>query len=153
MDRRMPISLGVFVLTVCLATSFLPAESSQPVARPPAESLRGTWRAEIADSQALLLEFQGEAVVMTVEAQGKFNPVWSGKFTVPAEDPDNHMDWIELKAGGRSIPDNKCLYRLIGDTLLVIGGGPGSRPTHFYSGPGSEPKTLVFARVQPVRKR
>ena len=138
-------------LPVLLVACSLQAESAAPDPRATAERLRGSWRAEISDSQALLLEFQGESVGMKVEAAGSATHVWTGKFVIPAEDADCHMDWVQLKGGGRAIPDNRCLFRLAGDTLLVIGGGPATRPTHFFSGPGSEPKALIFTRVGPAK--
>ena len=44
------------------------------------------------------------------------------------------------------LSDNKCLYRCIGDTLLLIGDGPDSRPTKFLSGAGQAHRTIVFTR-------
>ena len=138
---RVAAALPVLLVACCLQ-----AESAAPDPRATAERLRGSWRAEISESQALLLKFERESVAMTVEAAGSATTVWMGKFVIPAEHADCHMDWVQLKRGGRAIPDNQCLFRLAGDTLLVIGGGPTKRPTHFFSGPGSEPKALIFMR-------
>ncbi len=138
-------------LPVLLVACSLQAESAAPDPQATAERLRGSWRAEISDSQTLLLEFEGESVGMKIEAAGSATPVWTGKFVIAAEHADCHMDWVQLKAGERAIPDNRCLFRLAGDTLLVIGGGPTTRPAHFFSGPGSEPKALIFTRESPAK--
>jgi hypothetical protein len=102
----------------------------------PGEALVGSWRADIADGQAVLLEVRGATVEMKVESNGAATSVWAGKLSFPKENADRHFDWVEIKAGDRALPDNKCLYKLSGDTLLVIGGGPSERPTKLLSGPG-----------------
>ena len=75
------------------------------------------------------------------------NPLWAGRLVISAEQPDKHLDWIERKSKSGALPNNQCLYRCIGDTLLLIGDGPDSRPTQFLSGAGKSPKTIVFTRV------
>lgn len=115
-----------------------------------AEALSGTWRADISDQYGLLLTIRNEAIEMSLDRNGAVTRLWSGRLVIPTEHSDRHMDWTGMRAGtdNRALEDNKCLYRLSGDTLLVIGGGVKERPTRFYSGPGEEPRTLVFTRIK-----
>lgn len=69
-------------------------------------------------------------------------------FGLTADRPKEFMDWTELRSETTKFPDNQCLYRLRGDTLVIIGGGPDQRPARFFSGPGAEPKALMFTRVR-----
>ena len=113
---------------------------------PPTDSvLNGKWRADVSGSQMIVLTISGTKIEMSALSEGKKLPSWTGKFIISS--PNQHMDWVELESGNTKLPDNKCLFRLSGDVLLVIGGGPNQRPTRFYSGPGTDPKTLVFLRV------
>ena len=109
--------------------------------------LNGTWRADVSDSQMIILSIQNSKIEMTAVSGGKKLPSWTGKMSISKDSPNQHMDWVELQSGSTKLPDNKCLFRLRGDTLLVIGGGPNQRPTRFDSGPGNDPKTLVFLRI------
>jgi hypothetical protein len=118
----------------------------------PIDLVRGSWRADISDLQALVLQLDKDLVELKLENDGKLVTLQKGKLSFPTEHPDRHFDWIELKAGANSVPDNQCLYRVSGDTLLVIGGGGKARPTRFYTGPGGEPRTLVFTRILPDDK-
>lgn len=127
------------VCLVALAAQPAPAQEKAPA------PLAGTWRAELSDGRAMVLAFRGDAVSMAADAAGAVTPLWAGTARFPA---DGHVDWVGLTAGGRPVPDNKCLYRVAGDTLLVIGGGPADRPTRFLTGPGPGPTTLVFTRVR-----
>ena len=63
-------------------------------------------------------------IEMSAVAGEKRLPVWVGKLTNSKDEPNQHMDWVELRSGNTKLPDNKCLYRLRDDVLLVIGGGP-----------------------------
>lgn len=141
-----------FISAVCLVLGAGQLVASERAAGGAADRLAGAWRAELSDTQALVLHFQGATVEMQSEAEGKTSPIWKGKFVIPEEQSDRHMDWTELQAGGRALPDNQCLYRLSGETLLIIGGGPKNRPTRFYTGPGPEPRTLIFTRIKPAIK-
>ena len=129
------------------ALALLAILSSGASAQEKKPALAGSWRADITDGQAVLLEVRGTAVEMKVEANGVATSLWVGKLSFPKENADRHVDWVEIKAGDRTMPDNKCLYRLSGDSLLVIGGGPIDRPTKFLSGPGAGARTLVFTRT------
>ncbi len=115
----------------------------------PLEALRGKWRAEISATQSVLLEFLGDSIEMKIETAGSAPLVMTANVVVPKEHSDQHLDWIQVKSGERPLPDNKCLYKLSGDTLLLIGGGPKERPAQFYSGPGGEPKAFILTRVEP----
>ena len=90
---------------------------------------------------------------MSAVAGEKHLPKWVGKLSISKDEPKQHMDWVELRAGNTKLPDNKCLFQLCGDVLLVIGGGPNQRPTRFYSGSGGDPKTLVFLRIMPDKEK
>ena len=111
--------------------------------------LDGTWRADVSESQLLILSIEKSKLELTAVSDGKKQPSWIGKMSITKDLPNQNMDWVELHCGGMKLPDNRCLFRLRGDTLLVIGGGPNQRPTRFDSGPGSDPKTLVFFRIDP----
>lgn len=137
-------------LAILCGLSTWPMNAAEPAPKPPNAALNGLWRAEISDSHAFLLRIEGAAIDMRVEAGPLQTTLWNGTLVVSEEHPDQHMDWTNLKSGTRVVADNRCLFRLAGDTLLVIGGGPKDRPKRFYTGPGSEPRTLVFSRVLPV---
>ena len=132
-----------------LAFAFLaiPGAELSAQEKKPGEALIGSWRADLSDNQAVLLEVRGTTVEMKVEKNATTTSVWVGKLSFPKENADRHFDWVEIKAGDRTLPDNKCLYKLSGEALLVIGGGPSERPTKFLSGPGDGARTLVFTRV------
>lgn len=142
-------AIPCFVAALLMLTlSFPAATRGQVKEAPPAERLSGSWRAELAESQALLLLIRVDEVEMKVDSGGVETSLWTAKLVIPKEHSEKHMDWVDVTQGGRALPDNKLLYRLTGNTLLVIGGGPKERPARFYSGPGGEPKTLVFTRVK-----
>jgi hypothetical protein len=132
-------------------TSFVFTWSAVAQVPRPMEALSGTWKADISDAHALVLTVGKEKVEMGLESGGAVTPLWAGMITFPDGEAARHFDWVGLKQGGTALPDNKCLYRLAGDTLLVIGGGPKARPTRFLTGPGDGPRTLVFTRVKGLR--
>lgn len=141
---RVLLLILVAVATLC---SSLPVSALAQAKEPSlAAKLAGNWRAEISESQAVLLVIRGNELEMQVDAGGAIMPAWKAKLVISKEEPDKHMDWVEVASGKRSLPDNKVLYQLAGNALLVIGGGPKDRPTRFYSGPGGEPRTLIFIR-------
>jgi hypothetical protein len=115
--------------------------------------LEGTWQASVSDSQLLVLTIENSRIELTAEINGTKEPSWTGKMSISKDSPKQHMDLIELSCGEKKLPDNKCLFRLRGDTLLIIGGGPNKRPSRFDSGPGSDPKTLVFFRVDSAKEQ
>lgn len=118
----------------------------------PNRSLDGTWRADAAETLALELSIKDHRIEMAVLNAGNRLPGWVGRVEFSKDEPTRQMDWVELRAGETMLPDNKCLFELQGNLLLVIGGGPNQRPTRFFSGPGGEPKTLVFRRVEARAK-
>src|SRR3954471_1808275 len=67
----------------------------------PGDALAGSWRADLSDGQAVLLEVSGDGVEMKTEAKGVATLVWAGKLSFPNENADRHFDWVEIKAGGR----------------------------------------------------
>lgn len=117
-----------------------------------ASTLDGTWRADVSQSQSINLSIKDSRIEMTAFAGEKQLPRWVGKLSISQDEPDQHMDWVELRSGNTKLPDNKCLFQLHGDVLLVIGGGPNQRPTRFFSGAGDDPKTLIFIRVTAKKK-
>ena len=118
---------------------------------PPTDSvLDGKWRADVSGSQMIVLTISGTKIEMSALSEGKKLPSWTGKLIISL--PNQHMDWVELRSENTKLPDNKCLFRLRDDVLLVIGGGPNQRPTKFFSGSGGDPKTLVFIRTAPKKK-
>ncbi|MFO1043073.1 MAG: hypothetical protein U0941_14880 [Planctomycetaceae bacterium] len=116
------------------------------------DALDGTWQADVTDTQAIFLSIKGTDIEMSAAAGEKRLPVWIGKLIISKDEPSQYMDWVELRSGDTKLPDNKCLYRLRGDVLLVIGGGPIHRPTKFFSSSGGDPKTLVFIRTIPEKE-
>lgn len=113
---------------------------------PKKETINGVWRADLSETQTLLLKIQDSAVEMIAVVGENQIPIWSGKLILSKENPKEHMDWVDLHSRTAKLPDNKCLYRLRNDTLLIMGGGPLLRPRRFFSGPGGEPKALLFTR-------
>jgi hypothetical protein len=116
------------------------------------ETLDGTWQVDVSDTQVFVLSIKGSDIELSTVTGEKLLPVWVGKLSVSGDERNQHMDWVQLRSGNTRLPDNKCLFRLRGDVLLVIGGGPNKRPTKFLSGSGSDPKTLVFIRTKPETK-
>ena len=116
-------------------------------------TLDGTWRADVSNSQTIILSIKDSRIEMSAVAGEKQLPRWVGKLNVSEDEPNQHMDWVELRSGNTKLPNNKCLFQLRGDVLLVIGGGPNQRPTRFFSGPGGDPKTLVFLRIRLVKEK
>lgn len=116
------------------------------------QKLDGTWQADVSDTQTIFLSIKGTDLEMSAVASEKRLPVWVGKLRISKDEPTQHMDWVELRSGNTKLPDNKCLYRLRDDVLLVIGGGPIQRPLKFFSSSGSDPKTLVFIRTTPEKE-
>jgi hypothetical protein len=136
-------------LVATMALAYLGLTAAAQVKEPTAEeALMGDWKAEVSDTHSLVLRMGKGSVEMGLDDGGAMKPLWSGKLVFPADHPERHFDWVGMSAGNVRLPDNKCLYKLAGDTLLVIGGGAGERPTRFLSGPGAEPRTLIFTRVK-----
>ncbi len=116
------------------------------------DPLDGTWQADVSDTQAIFLKIKGTNIEMSAVTGEQRLPVWIGKLSISKDEPLQHMDWVELRSGNTKLPDNKCLYRLRDDVLLVIGGGPIQRPSKFFSSSGGDPKTLVFIRTMPEKE-
>lgn len=145
--------LLLLALFPVLLLAAIPQKSGADAAKSnPADILIGTWRADISDTQSVLLQLGKHTIDWKLEAGGQVTTLMSGHYSLPKDKPESHMDWTDMKAGERDSPDNLCLYRLAGDTLLLIGGGPQNRPTKFYTGPGGEPRTLIFSRVPPEKQ-
>lgn len=146
-------SLVLVALFPVLLLAAIPPKGSTDAPKATAtDMLIGTWRADISDTQSILLHLGKGTLDWKIEAGGQVTTLMAGKYSLPKDKPESHMDWTDMKAGERESPDNLCLYRLTGDTLLLIGGGPQNRPTKFYTGPGGEPRTLVFSRVLPEKQ-
>lgn len=137
-------------LSACACSGFIFADDVELTRD---KTMDGTWRADISGSQSVVLVISGSNIEMHANAGEKRLPIWSGKMTISKENPDSHMDWTELVSGQNKLPDNRCLFRFRGDTLLVIGGGPDRRPTRFFSGPGAEPKALLFIRIEGTSEK
>ena len=111
------------------------------------ERLAGTWEAHLTPQLSIHMVIEGDNIALySVDNNGK-SLAWSGKVLVEESAPMRHLDWKQRTSTNGPLPDNQCLYRIAGETLLLIGGGPDQRPTKFLSGHGNEPKTLVFTRV------
>ena len=136
----------ISIALVLSCSNFAFADNREPTTD---SVLDGKWRADVSGSQMIVLTISGTKIEMSAVSGGKKLPSQTGKLNISKDSPNQHMDWVELESGNTKLPDNKCLFRLRGDVLLVIGGGPNHRPTRFYSGPGSDPRTLVFVRIDP----
>ena len=149
--RGLPPIFGFTGIVLALACqAFALAEDTKPFTE---YTLEGSWRADVSISQTIILSIQVTRIEMSAVAGEKHLPKWVGKLNISKDEPKQHMDWVELRAGNTKLPDNKCLFQLCGDVLLVIGGGPNQRPTRFLSGPGGDPKTLVFLRITPDKDK
>lgn len=111
------------------------------------ERLSGTWEAHLSIQVSVHLEIKRDRIALFKIENNRKLLQWSGKLVASDANPMEHFDWKQRNSTNGPLPDNQCLYRLTGDTLLLIGGGPNRRPTRFLSGHGAEPKTLVFTRV------
>lgn len=139
--------LYVSVATVAsIGQSDRSAEQSQRL-------LEGSWEAHMTASVSILMEIDGDQIKLFTVRDGQKSHSWNGKLAVSKSDPERHLDWKDRVSINGNLPDNQCLYRLLGDTLLIIGGGPDSRPDQFLSGHGNEPKTMIFTRVEEGGKQ
>ena len=111
------------------------------------QRLAGSWEAHLSAKQSIVMKIVGERIMLFAVANGQEQPRWTAKLVISTTEPTRHMDWQRRTSINGPLPDNQCLYRLAGDTLLLIGGGPDRRPDRFFSGQGKEPKTLVFTRI------
>ena len=135
---------GVVLVIACVAIALADEPESRIT-----EALNGTWQADVSDTQTIILRIKDSHMEMSARTGDTLLPAWTGKMRLSEHEPTNQMDWVELRSGATRLPDNKCLFRLRDDVLLIIGGGPDKRPTKFLSGSGSDPKTLVFIRSSP----
>jgi len=137
------ISTLLLVSVVALASSGqqqLTAEQCQ-------KRLAGKWEADLTPNQTIVMEIKGDTVKLFRIVNGNHSLAWTAKLLVSKAIPENHFDWKKRTSVNGPLPDNQCLYRLVGDTLLLIGGGPDRRPSKFLSGHGDEPKTIIFTRM------
>ena len=146
-----PVFRFTSIVLVLAFPAFALADDRQPTTTE--NTLDGTWRADVSDSQLIILSIKGSRIEMSAVAGEKQLPRWIGKLNISKDEPNQYMDWVELRSGDTKLPDNKCLFQLRGDVLLVIGGGPNQRPTRFFSGPGGDPKTLVFLRITTKKEK
>jgi len=142
------------LLLIALSSLFLGVWGLQaaPEQAAPIQKLEGLWQADTKEGEAILLRIMASRIEMLLDRQGEQTSLWIGKVQLTPDKPERHMNWTELKAGDRKLPDNRCLYRCRDDVLLVIGGGPDQRPTRFFTGGGGDPQTIVFTRVPEPEK-
>ena len=135
---------GVVLVFACVAIALADEPKSRIT-----EALNGTWQADVSDTQTIILRIKDSHIEMSARTGDTQLPAWTGTMRLSEHEPNNQMDCVELRSGATRLPDNKCLFRLRDDVLLIIGGGPDKRPTKFLSGSGCDPKTLVFIRSSP----
>ncbi len=80
------------------------------------------------------------------------NPLWVGRLVISAEQPDKHLDWTERKSKSGALPDNKCLYRCIGDTFAADRRWSRFAADKFLSGAGQAPEQSCL-RVTQTKSR
>ncbi len=149
MHRLLPLSRFLGMVLVIASHTFALADDREGNTK---DTLEGTWQADVSETQTIILSIKGHHLEMSAVAGEKRLPVWVGKLSISKDEPNQHMDWVELRSGNTRLPDNKCLFRRRDYVLLVIGGGPNQRPTKFFSGSGGDPKTLVFLRTAPKKQ-
>lgn len=145
MRSRLLWSVLITIPVLCLGCSKA-APPDKKLA--PIDALRGTWRAKNSATQTVEIVFTEEEMEMTIDRGRAASLTTLATISFPKEHPEEQMDWTDVMAGNRKLPDSKCLYQITGDQLLLISGGRRDRPTDFYSGSGSEPKTLILTRVK-----
>ncbi|MEM9368508.1 MAG: hypothetical protein AAGD07_21140 [Planctomycetota bacterium] len=142
--------LQVLCISVLAFASQGTSSSQVPSALTPRqcqERLEGRWEAHLAARLSIIMEIEGNAIQLFTIRDKQHSLAWKGKLAVSETIPSDHLDWTDRVSAKGRLPDNQCLYRLVGDTLLLIGGGPDHRPERFLSGQGNEPKTIVFTRI------
>ena len=139
------VNANLLIASIVCATS-LPA--GQPNAEDCRARLAGTWRCNIVAAETIEMTIDADKIELAVVANGKKSVAWAGKLVLSETVPESHFDWRQRISANGPLDDNQCLYRLLGNTLLVIGGGPSERPTQFLSGNGDSPKTLIFTRIE-----
>lgn len=136
--------LHLLFATVLCATS-LP--KTEPNAADCQALLAGVWHCNVVDAETIEMTISENRLKLAVIVDGRKKEAWTGTMVVSDKEPERHLDWKNRLSVNGAIPDNQCLYRLVGNTLLLIGGGPNDRPMRFLSGEGTSPKTLIFTRV------
>lgn len=111
------------------------------------ERLEGSWEAHLSAKLSVVMEIEDENIKLYTIRDQKRSLAWTAKLVISKAVPTHHLDWRDRVSKNGPLPDNQCLYRLTGDTLLLIGGGPDRRPEKFLTGHGNEPKTMVFTRI------
>ncbi|MEM6690242.1 MAG: hypothetical protein AAF664_12485 [Planctomycetota bacterium] len=142
------------MFTTFLALAMITAVPDSQQQRDPEtclELLEGSWLADLAPNQSVLMKIDGDEAKLFSILNEKRMPQWTCKLHLSKTLPENHMDWRQRRSSRGPLSDNQCLYRLEGNTLLLIGGGPNERPTKFLSGKGGEPRTIVFTRIEGSR--
>ena len=144
-----------FVLAGCLlsalaVTSPMMAISTQD--QDVRNKLSGRWVCHLEPELTWILSIDGTDVSLAIEADQKRAEAWAGRLKFSSSDPDKHFDWTDRRSVAGIWPDEKCLYRCTGDTLLIIR-SKDDRPTRFLSGEGFAPKTLVFTRLETDTRR
>lgn len=142
-------------LAILLASAVVIGSGGQPQldAKECRLRLEGKWEAHLSAKQMLVMEVADDSVKLDSISNGRRTSGWGGKLVVSNDAPDKHFDWKKRVSANGPLADNQCLYRLVGNTLLVIGGGPNRRPAKFLSGHGNEPKTIIFTRRVEVGDR
>jgi uncharacterized protein (TIGR03067 family) len=110
-------------------------------------ALQGTWKAWRSPDEVIVIEVSGKKFTMTQHVGDRAaESSWTGTIVLDETQSPRHMTWTGVRAGEKDLPENKCIYELMGDTWLLIGGGSEKRPDRFLSGGGPGNQTLVLKR-------
>ena len=115
------------------------------------EGLNGQWACYLAPDITWILSIDGTKISLTIETEQRTMDAWTGRLAFSPTEPEKHFDWKDRRSIAGVWPDEKCLYRCTGDTLLIIRSAD-ARPTQFFSGEGFAPKTLIFIRLRAMTK-
>ncbi len=133
-----------------LATTVSPAFAQDKAPEGDLAKLQGDWRAMVGPNKdlPLMLTIKNDDLSLHVTTPQGEDVTLKGKISVNEKTDPKQMDWTEMTAGDREVPDNKAIYKLDGNTLSIRGGRDQNRPENF----DDAERVLEFQKVNPEEK-
>jgi uncharacterized protein (TIGR03067 family) len=112
--------------------------------------IQGRWGAKVGAQKniSIVLTIQGTGATLTMSGpNGQRDSKGEIKIDETAR-PNKTFDWVNFTTpAGETVPTNKGIYKLEGDTLTICSGGiGGDRPTEFKAGEANKPSLIVLTR-------
>ncbi len=113
--------------------------------------VQGKWSAMIGPDKniPIVIEVKGKAITLSLTTPEGQEFDIDGEVALDESTKPGRWDWVNFKGiDGEAVPDNLGLYKLDGDELTIVSGGPGNpRPAEFVEGQGGPPNLVVLKRV------